>query len=139
MNTPSHLLINAAIRTWAGPRRIPSTAFLFGAVMPDMPLLVLWLGGYLYFRYVQNDPSFTLMDTRLDVLYFTDPFWKAAHNLLHAPLILLTIMASTWRARMQPGTRAAWWFWFAAGCLVHTLIDIPTHANDGPLIFFPLE
>jgi hypothetical protein len=48
-------------------------------------------------------------------------------------------MGVLWRARRLPETRGGWWFWFAAGCLIHTALDIPTHQNDGPLLFFPLE
>jgi hypothetical protein len=29
--------------------------------------------------------------------------------------------------------------WFSLGSLLHTLIDIPTHAGDGPLLFFPFD
>ena len=30
-------------------------------------------------------------------------------------------------------------FWFAAACMLHTLIDIPLHYDDGPLVFYPLN
>ena len=39
----------------------------------------------------------------------------------------------------QAGTRRNWIFWLAAGCLVHTALDIPTHVTDGPLLLFPFE
>lgn len=29
--------------------------------------------------------------------------------------------------------------WFSLGSLLHTLIDIPTHAGDDPLLFFPFD
>jgi membrane-bound metal-dependent hydrolase YbcI (DUF457 family) len=140
VNTPSHLIVNAALRKRAGESlSIPRSAFLLGAVLPDIPLWLLWMGAYAYYRYWLGDLSITLMDQRFDVLYFTDPFWLAAHNLLHAPLVLLSVMALLWRFRAAPGRRAHWWFWFAAGCLVHTALDIPTHHDDGPLILFPLS
>lgn len=142
MNTPSHLIINAALRksaTARGGLPIPRSAFLLGAVLPDIPLFILWLGAYGYYRYALANPAITLMDPTFDQLYFTNPFWIAAHNLLHAPLLLLAVMGALWRARSLPETRGGWWFWFAAGCLVHTALDIPTHQSDGPLLFFPLE
>ena len=142
MNTPSHLIINAALRKWVttnGQRTIPRSAFLLGAVLPDLPLFLLWIGAYTYYRYLLGDLSITPMDSRFDQLYFTNPFWIASHNLLHAPLLLLSGLALHWRFRNLPGTRGYWWFWFAAGCLMHTMLDIPTHHNDGPLLLFPLE
>ena len=32
-----------------------------------------------------------------------------------------------------------WLFWFFAACFVHSVIDILTHAMDGPLILFPFN
>lgn len=141
MNTPTHLVVNAALhkRATAGGVAIARSAFLLGAVLPDIPLWLLWTGAYVYYRYVRGDQSITLMDQRFDQLYFTDPFWITAHNLLHAPLLLLIAMALLWRFRDTPGQWRHWWFWFAAGCLVHTLLDIPTHVDDGPLLLFPFE
>lgn len=142
MNTPSHLLINAALRKRAiagGTIAISRGAFLLGAVLPDIPLTLLWIGSFVYGRYIQADLSITLMDERFDQLYFTNPFWIAAHNLMHAPILLLLALFLLRRSRTLTGTRPYWWFWFAAGCLVHTMLDIPTHVTDGPLVFFPLE
>ena len=139
MNTPSHFIINAALRKRAGPARIPGSAFLLGSVLPDLPLWLLWMGLYGYERYVLGDQTMQAMDQHFDTLYFTNPLWITSYNLLHAPLLLLSALALLWRFRLQPATRGGWWFWFAAGCLVHSAIDIPTHANDGPLLFFPLE
>lgn len=139
MNTPSHLIINAAIRKRAGGLRIPRSAFLLGAVLPDIPLWLLWVGSYAYFRYALGDTAVTPMDDMFDGFYFNNPFWIASHNLLHAPILLLSALALLWRFRAQPDTRGGWWFWFAAGCLVHTALDIPTHVDDGPVIFFPFD
>lgn len=74
-----------------------------------------------------------------DTLFFNDPFWIATHNLLHAPLVLLSLMAVTWTARTQPATWRHGVFWFAVGCFIHTAIDIATHVDDGPLLLFPFE
>lgn len=141
MNTPSHLIINAAIhkRATAAGASIPRAPFLLGAVLPDIPLWLLWMGAYAYYRYVLGDLTVTPMDQRFDQLYFTDPFWLAAHNTLHSPTLLLIVLALLWSSRWRAGSRASWWFWFAAGCLVHTALDIPTHVDDGPLLFFPFE
>lgn len=139
MNTPSHLIINAALRKRAGPARLRGSAFLLGAVLPDLPLWLLWMGLYCYERYLLGDLAINAMDKQFDTLYFTNPLWIASYNTLHAPLLLLPALALLWRFRSQLTARGGWWFWFVAGCLVHTAIDIPTHSNDGPLLFFPLE
>ena len=75
MNTPSHLIINAALRkraTSAG-LTIPRGPFQLGAVLPDIPLTLLWIGAYVWYRSIQGDPNITLMDETFDRLYFTHP------------------------------------------------------------------
>lgn len=142
MNTPSHLIINAALRKRAvagGAVAIARGAFLLGAVLPDIPLGLLWVGAYIFYRYLIGDASFTPMDPRFDQLYFTNPLWISAYNVLHAPLLQLLVLALCRGGRLAAGTRRNWWFWFAAGCMVHTALDIPTHGDDGPLLLFPLE
>jgi membrane-bound metal-dependent hydrolase YbcI (DUF457 family) len=142
MNTPSHLIINAALRKWAasgGKLAIPRGAFLLGAVLPDVPLGILWIGGLLYYRYAVGNTDFRAINELLDSFYFNNPFWIASHNLLHSPTLLLIELALLWRFRAAAGSRPHWWFWFFAGCLIHSAIDIPTHVNDGPVLFFPFE
>ena len=67
MNTPSHLIINAALRkrvTANGPLQIPGSAFLLGAVLPDVPLTLLWIGSYLFERYAVSYTHLTLPTNR---------------------------------------------------------------------------
>ena len=139
MNPPSHLLINAAIRRWVAPASIRSSAFLLGAILPDIPLTLLWIGAYVYEHYIRGDSSVRLMDERFDKLYFTDPLWIISYNGLHAPLILLAVLALLWPFRAALGTHRHWLFWLAAGCLVHSMLDIPVHVHDGPLLLFPFD
>lgn len=140
MNTSSHLLINATLRKHGSVRYpIPQSACLLGAVLPDIPLTVLWIVAYLYERYARGNVTIRLMDPMFDQLYFSHPFWISAYNLLHAPLIVITAMFLLRHSRMLPHSRGNWWFWCMAGCLVHTMLDIPTHSMDGPLLLFPLE
>jgi membrane-bound metal-dependent hydrolase YbcI (DUF457 family) len=141
VNTPSHLIINAAIRKRAqgAGHAIPRGPFLLGAVLPDIPLTLLWIGAYIWYRHIQGNPAVSLMDESFDRLYFTHPLWITSYNTLHAPVLLLTALALLWRSRGREGSRRQWWFWFFAGCLVHSALDIPVHVTDGPLLFFPLE
>lgn len=142
VNTPSHLVINAAARKWAttdGQRTIPRGAFLLGAVLPDIPLWLLWTGTLAYHRVIRGETSYPVWSEAYDRLYFSDPLWLAGHNLFHAPAVLLIGLALLWRFRSSPGTPAHWWFWLLAGCLVHTALDFPVHVDDSPLLFFPFE
>jgi membrane-bound metal-dependent hydrolase YbcI (DUF457 family) len=72
-------------------------------------------------------------------LYFHNPFWIASHNLLHSPILLLLLLSLLWRSRRNIGSPSRWFFWFLLACLLHSVVDIFTHADDGPLLFFPLE
>jgi len=118
---------------------IQRQAFLIGSVAPDLPLWLLSLGGVVYYHLILGwslAKSFSLM---FDHLYFYNPFWIAFHNLLHAPLLLLLGIALVWRKRRNIGSLYRWLFWFLLACLLHSLIDIFTHADDGPLLLFPLN
>ncbi|GAB4215522.1 MAG: hypothetical protein OHK0022_55520 [Roseiflexaceae bacterium] len=141
MNTPSHLIINAALRKSLGHRiAIPRSAFLLGAVMPDIPLFLLSIGTFLYARYVQGVSDMRgIMNEAFDYKYFNDPLWIASHNFLHSPTLLLIFGALLWRFRFKAGSWGMWLFWFVMGCMMHTALDIPTHVNDGPVLFFPFD
>jgi membrane-bound metal-dependent hydrolase YbcI (DUF457 family) len=141
MNTiPSHLVINAAIEKKFGKKlNIAKSAFLFGAVLPDIPLGLLMLGSYAYYGFILGQDTTNLMDAFIHPAYYENPWWIAAHNFLHAPLLLLAAIAALWGFRQKTGTVGHWGLWFAAGCLAHTLLDIPTHAGDGPLLLFPFN
>ena len=138
MNTPSHFIIQAAVAKRAANPELVRSAFLWGAVAPDIPLYLLSVGGGLYFR-------LTGMSTReaaehmFDDLFFQDPFWMAAHNLLHSPTMLALLLGGWWLAKRMTGHPWGWLKWFLLGCAAHTLLDIPVHHNDGPLLFFPFE
>lgn len=139
MNTPSHLIINAALFKKARRRQIPQSAFLLGSVVPDIPLGLLSVGYYVYYRLMLGQSGPGWMGAAYDNLYFTNPWWIAGHNFLHSPVALLIYLAVLWRFRQRPGTRGHWWLWFVLGCAVHASIDIATHATDGPVLFWPFD
>ena len=141
MNTlPTHLVINAAIEKKYGSKAsIAKSAFLWGSVMPDIPLAFLSLGFILYNRYISTQPVSGLMNNAFDNLYFNNPFWIAIHNFLHSPTALIIYAIILWRFLDKPNTRGHWWLWFVLGCMVHSAIDILTHHNDGPVLFFPFD
>ena len=138
MNTPSHFIIQAAVAKRAANPGLVRGAFLWGAVAPDIPLYLLSVFGGLYFRWT----GMSLREAAghmFDTLFFEDPFWIAAHNLLHSPTMLALLLGGGWLFKRFTGRGWGWAKWFLIGCAAHTLLDIPVHHNDGPLLFFPLE
>jgi membrane-bound metal-dependent hydrolase YbcI (DUF457 family) len=136
VNTPSHWLIHTAIAKRANNPKLIRSAFLWGAIAPDIALTLLSILSPLYFR-TQGMPFSEAMPYIFDTLYFKNPSWISAHHLLHAPLLLLLYAAILYPLR---NNRIAYWLlWFVAGCALHSLIDILTHYDDGPLLFFPIN
>lgn len=145
MNTPSHLLITWAIKKGMNLNQKPvhGAAFLWGSVMPDLPLTVLTIGYAAYRQWIAPIDEFIFGPT-YDALYFSNPWWIVGHNLFHSPLILAVLaVLGYWSMQNWPTQRGQKWgfalLWFAAGCGLHSFIDIFTHHNDGPLLFFPLN
>ena len=146
MQTYSHLLITGALSAPLIRRgyAVNASAFLLGAVLPDIAFLVLTLLGGAYYTWFSSVPTGESPMVYMHMtLFFTDPLWIAAHNMLHAPLILATLgLAGYWLARARQTSRASagtFLLWFALGALLHTTIDIFTHAGDGPVLLFPLN
>lgn len=153
MNTFSHLIVNGALarplkRKMAGWRLPPwhTGAFLLGSIAPDIPLtlIAVILGAYdLFFGAGlprPDDPAAasSLMGQLFNDWFFHDPWIITAQNLLQSPLLLLLyLFLAYWFWRR--GRLGGWLFCFAAGCLLHTLGDIPLHHDDGPLLLFPLN
>jgi membrane-bound metal-dependent hydrolase YbcI (DUF457 family) len=136
MNTPTHFIIHAALAKRAKNPQLVRSAFLWGAVAPDIPLTLLSIISPLYFR-SRGMPFSESMPYIFETLYFSNPWWITAHHLLHAPILLGLYAVVLYPFRHQRIAR--WLLWFVAGCALHTLVDILTHYDDGPLVFFPLN
>jgi hypothetical protein len=139
MNTPSHFLMTAALDEALPRMPIVRSAFLWGSVAPDIPLWLLSIGGTVYYHWILG---WSLADTfrlMFDQLYFHHPFWIASHNLLHSPLILLVGMGLTYPLRRNINSSARWCFWFFMACFLHSIVDVFTHVDDGPLLLFPFD
>ena len=143
MQTQSHLLLAAAaiapLRRWPVSIHVP--ALLIGAVLPDVALFLLSIGGGLYYRWLAPLPPAMSVNRYLyDTLFFTDPFWIANHNFFHSLVINgALLLAALWWWQRRNSRWGMGLFWLAASMLVHTGIDIVTHSTDGPLIWFPLN
>lgn len=114
-----------------------SSAFLLGSVAPDLPLYTMSLVGGLYFTRVKKMSLKDAADHMFNNLFFNNEAWIAIHNSLHSPLLLGLLLVPL--GFFLDNAIVAWFFWFLLSCLLHTAIDIPTHHNDGPLLFFPFD
>lgn len=141
MNTvPSHLVINAAIEKKFGAKyKLAKSAFLWGSVVPDIPFGLLAWGTLAYYRFILQQDTSGVMENVIHYSYFNHPFWIASHNFLHSPTALLIYAILLWRFVDKVGTRGHWWLSFVFGCMVHSVIDILTHYDDGPVLFFPFD
>lgn len=147
MQTYSHFLMTAVAGDVLKKRgvEIRTRAFVLGSFMPDVPLYLLG-AGYIAWAFwlapalgLAPAPDEHIFGDTFDALYFTNPFWMASHNFLHAPLILLTLGAvGVWAMRRGHAWGASL-LWFALGCGLHSIVDILTHYDDGPLVFFPID
>ena len=111
---------------------------LIGAIAPDLPLFGLSLGGAIWFGWWQGWPADQVARHLFNNLFFNDPAWISLHNLLHSPLVCLVaiLLLMVWKQRR---CFDSWWTWFFVSCLAHTLVDIPVHHDDGPLLLWPLN
>ncbi|MCA9936149.1 MAG: metal-dependent hydrolase [Ardenticatenaceae bacterium] len=139
MQTYSHFLLTKVLQVRLKKRDASGTTLLLGSVLPDLPLFLLTIGYMVNRRWLNPAPAEGAFDAAYDMLYFNNPWWISLHSLLHAPLLIL-LYAGIGVVALRQGKR---WgrplLWFAIGCGLHSLIDIFTHVNDGPLLFFPLN
>jgi membrane-bound metal-dependent hydrolase YbcI (DUF457 family) len=141
MQTYSHFLLTAVFgdrlqKKEANPSR---KALLIGSFLPDVPLFVLTI-GYIITR--QLNPALaneSFFGTSYDTLYFENPWWILGHNLFHAPLLIMLYGLIGWMARKRGHSWGNVLLWFAIGCGFHAFLDILTHVDDGPVLFFPLN
>ncbi|MDH3604027.1 MAG: zinc dependent phospholipase C family protein [Candidatus Tectomicrobia bacterium] len=138
MNTPSHWLMTAGLRKYL-QWPLPGAAVLWGSIAPDIPLYMLSFGGMFYYRTLLGWSDTQTFHHLFDDLYFHHPFWIASHNLLHSPTLLLLGLIVLWRWRHSASQVVSWLMWFLLACLLHSVVDILTHVDDGPVLFFPFE
>lgn len=155
MQTPTHFLITAVLnrrlkrreadlKATGGDDTLPpvrSRWLLFGSIAPDLPLIIISAGFIAYDLLNGNmgPGSQSATGVLFNDLFFNSPWIKFAHNIFHAPLMTVAYAGVgywAWQRRKRWGPAL---FYFGIACLIHSLIDIPVHYNDGPLLFFPFE
>lgn len=144
MQTPTHFLTSALIERYLPETGIPkhTTAFLVGALLPDLPFTLLTVLYEIYCRWfaeLPQNPYSSIMKYLHFDLFFNDPIWIIGHNTLHSLIVNLVLICVGYLALKHHRRWGVMLFWLAAGMLLHTIIDIFTHTSDGPLMFFPLN
>jgi len=143
MQTYSHAIIAAAVQKKFGGNAMTNSdriATVAGAFAPDVPLILLTTGLFVQRLVFSSNPTESLFGPEFNHLYFTNPFWISGHNLFHAPLLIaLYLLLGYWWGIRGEKRWAIALFWFAVGCASHSLVDIVTHYNDGPLLLFPFD
>ena len=144
MQTPSHLLITALIDHHLPETHIPkhTTGFLIGAMLPDLAFTLLTLLYEVYYRWMTTPPinSYnSVMEYLHFDLFFNDPVWIIGHNTFHSLIVNAILLIVGYIALRDKRKWGVFLFWLSIGMSIHTIIDIFTHASDGPLIFFPLN
>ena len=139
MITTTHIVTNAlvALKKSGGASEVLGSSaarwFVAGGLAPDFGLYALSAGAGVFFPLTRGMSFQESMEHAFSDLFFNDPAWVAIHNTFHSPVVLAALGAVgklTGNKNMQA---------FAAGCFLHTAMDIPVHHNDGPLVFFPLD
>ena len=122
MNTPTHLLVAAALLARPG-RKAANRGALAGAMAPDISLYLL-----VAFAAAEGYSFQTIFDE----LYFS-PSWQTVFAVDNsAPLYALLLGLGLW-------LRFPVLWAFAAGALLHIALDLPLHHDDGRPHFWPFS
>ena len=140
MQTYSHFLMTAWLRSKACKQGLRTHwAMVLGSVAPDLPLVALTL-NFFYQRGGFSGENVRLFGPQYDELYFNDPLWVASHNMLHSPPPLILFVGIGYWFGVRGGSKLGFaTFWFALACALHSIVDIATHHDDGPLLAFPFD
>jgi len=156
MQTYSHFIITWALdRSFKNhPKKandllppVRTSALLWGSLAPDLILIVV---GVSFIIYDTLSGTFDIQDEVLraqqsltirlfDDWFFNNPWMIAGHHLFASPLLDVIYLGLGYWLWRRGHAWAGWLFWFACACVLHTLIDIPLHYDDGPLLLFPLN
>ena len=165
LNIPLAAAVNSISSKHQVLPKFNNKALLFGSILPDLALIIIalvciardWFIGFFKSPAWQqfdssNKPTSLLLDSSWTVSLFGDWFFNnpaviTLQNTFHSPLILIaliTICYFAWHRQTQIQSKNACssysvLFWIFCASLLHTIIDIPLHSTDGPLLFFPLD
>lgn len=124
MNTPTHLLISAAVLAKPGEKnRAANWAVLTGALLPDLSIFVM----FFWTRIVMGYPE----DLIWREIYFT-PFWQSIGMVGNSIPLYAALAVVAWS---RDWTIA---LVLALSALLHLSFDFPFHHDDAHAHFWPL-
>lgn len=144
MRTQTHFLITALLWDLLNRRRPPiraGNAFLFGSVIPDVPLMLLTV-WYLVHRVRSDNPpseESPFYGPEYDNYFFDNYYWILLTSLFHAPFLLLVYFLCGAVFKWLEWAVGVPLMWFTASCTLNSVLDVFTHVQDGILIFFPFD
>lgn len=123
MNTPAHILVNLAVlgggERWAYARPIAA-----GAVLCDLPMFLF----FVWERFVEGASQAAIWGHA----YF-ESGWQRFFDVFNSiPLALLGLLGAL--AGRRPGVAL-----FFASVLLHSVLDLPLHHDDGHGHFWPIS
>ncbi len=122
MNTPAHIIFSLSVLGPSRAIRYP-LAIVVGALIPDLLMMVF----YAWHKFLG-----TAENLIWSYHYFL-PEWQAAFDLTNSiPLIVLAMIAMAWR-------KSAVGFTLFASMLVHCVLDLLVHHDDGHRHFYPFN
>ena len=121
MNTPAHLVASLAV-LGGGEGRPYTRAIAFGAVLPDLPMFLF----FAWETFVMAVPQRQIWDER----YFAAD-WQLFFDVFNSIPLALAVAAVAYAM----GRRA--WFWGSLSLVLHALLDLPVHREDGHRHFLP--
>lgn len=166
MQTYSHTILTAVLKEPVekliekSNGRLPplyTSAILIGSFLPDLLLILIsaWAiasdmrsGAFRDFgldhaEHADGIPPEVLQASKtaqlFELWYFENPWIITAQSLFHSPLLLIVYISFGYWLWKKGRQRGAWFFWLSCAAMLHTLIDIPLHVNDGPLLLFPFN
>lgn len=111
MQTQSHFLLTWFLADRFRDRLQPHTpALVVGSVAPDLPLFILTAWFFAVPRRGAGETG-EVFGELYDAYFFEEPLWIVAHNGLHAPVVLLALMAvGLWLERGGSGWGTGLWY-----------------------------
>jgi hypothetical protein len=121
MNTPTHLILAAAIFAKPGQRKV-TTAALLGGFIPDFSLYFM----FFWHRFVLN----TSTNEIFDVLYFSD-YWQKVFAIDNSFIVWGMLLGfAKWH-------KSKWMIALTGAAFIHLMCDFPLHVDDARAHFWP--
>jgi hypothetical protein len=140
MHTPSHFIMTLAARKALRKKAdIPLSAAAWGSLIPDIAIYALSVAGYIHFVLFEGMTLEAASRHMFQVLFYEDTIWLVLQNCMQSLVVISAGLIFVHRSKRLKANVRRWLWWCLWAMMIHTWIDIFTHADDGPLLFFPLS